>query len=256
MKYFIAGLPRSGSTLLSSILIQNPSIHSDVTSPVHGLFNQILSADYSGATDLITELKTKQILESVFNIAYSTIDKPIIFDLNRLWTSKLDILFDLYPNTKIICCVRDIISILNSCEHLYQANKYKKADKIYGGYIDNVYFRSENLMNWSGLVGAPLCALKQALASSYKNEIHLIEYDDLVNNTSNTITELYSFLNIKHFSHTYTEIVGLDSSKISNDTSLLGLHAVRPQVEKIDRNLILPGDLVNTYSNMEYWRYV
>jgi sulfotransferase len=32
--YFMAGLPRSGSTLLSSILNQNPNMHSGPSSPV------------------------------------------------------------------------------------------------------------------------------------------------------------------------------------------------------------------------------
>jgi sulfotransferase len=32
--YFISGLPRSGSTLLSGILKQNPEFYADIASPV------------------------------------------------------------------------------------------------------------------------------------------------------------------------------------------------------------------------------
>ena len=35
--YFISGLPRSGSTLLSGILKQNPDFHADISSPVNAL---------------------------------------------------------------------------------------------------------------------------------------------------------------------------------------------------------------------------
>ena len=35
--FFISGLPRSGSTLLSSILKQNPDFYADISSPVEGL---------------------------------------------------------------------------------------------------------------------------------------------------------------------------------------------------------------------------
>jgi len=36
--YFIAGLPRSGSTLLSAILRQNPRFHAAMSSPIAPLF--------------------------------------------------------------------------------------------------------------------------------------------------------------------------------------------------------------------------
>ena len=32
--YFISGLPRSGSTLLSTILSQNPDFYADISSPL------------------------------------------------------------------------------------------------------------------------------------------------------------------------------------------------------------------------------
>ena len=35
--YFMAGLPRSGSTLLSALLNQNPDIHSEPSSPLCGM---------------------------------------------------------------------------------------------------------------------------------------------------------------------------------------------------------------------------
>ena len=40
--HFISGLPRSGTTLLSAILRQNPRFHANVTSPVASLFAGIL----------------------------------------------------------------------------------------------------------------------------------------------------------------------------------------------------------------------
>jgi|GEM_PF-4605816 len=40
--HFISGLPRSGSTLLSGILTQNPGIHAGMSSPVASLINGCL----------------------------------------------------------------------------------------------------------------------------------------------------------------------------------------------------------------------
>jgi sulfotransferase len=40
--HFISGLPRSGSTVLSAILRQNPRFHASISSPVSGLFGNVL----------------------------------------------------------------------------------------------------------------------------------------------------------------------------------------------------------------------
>ena len=42
--HFISGLPRSGSTLFSAILRQNPRFHAMMTSPVGGLYMAMLNA--------------------------------------------------------------------------------------------------------------------------------------------------------------------------------------------------------------------
>ena len=40
--HFISGLPRSGSTLLASLLRQNPRFSSGMSSPVYALFRSML----------------------------------------------------------------------------------------------------------------------------------------------------------------------------------------------------------------------
>jgi len=56
--HVISGLPRSGSTLLSSLLSQNPDIYASISSPLLGAMlavrNQLNMADYS-ASSLIKE---------------------------------------------------------------------------------------------------------------------------------------------------------------------------------------------------------
>lgn len=47
--HFISGLPRSGSTLLSAILLQNPRFHAGMTSPVGALFSGVLEQCSAGS---------------------------------------------------------------------------------------------------------------------------------------------------------------------------------------------------------------
>lgn len=48
--HFISGLPRSGSTLLSALLRQNPAVHAGMSGPVAGLLNNQLNQISSGGS--------------------------------------------------------------------------------------------------------------------------------------------------------------------------------------------------------------
>ena len=68
--HFISGLPRSGSSLLSAILLQNPRFHAGISSPVAGLF-QVLTHQMSGdreASILIDEEARRQVLHGLASI--------------------------------------------------------------------------------------------------------------------------------------------------------------------------------------------
>ena len=83
--YFMSGLPRSGSTLLSSILNQNPRMHSGPSSPVVGI---MLTLENAIANDelFLAYPKPEQagkIISNVIENYYSDVDKPVIIDKNR-----------------------------------------------------------------------------------------------------------------------------------------------------------------------------
>jgi sulfotransferase len=113
--YFISGLPRSGSTLLSGILKQNPDFYADIASPVEALTGSSIDIITGSENNLIlTEEQRKNLMYGIFDGYYKHIEKPIIFDSSRGWTKKTNFLKALFPDTKILCPVRDIVSILNS----------------------------------------------------------------------------------------------------------------------------------------------
>ena len=123
--FFISGLPRSGSTLLSNLLKQNPNFYADISSPVsHLLQESIHIMNNSQSSVNIDNQRRESVLKSIVTGYYNQIDKNVIFDTSRDWTSKTSLLKSLYPYTKIICCVRDIVSILDSFERLYLKNPY------------------------------------------------------------------------------------------------------------------------------------
>lgn len=108
--HFISGLPRSGSTLLSAILRQNPRFHSSVTSPMASFFGAVLSQVSVGTewAPLVTIDQRRALLRGLFENYYSAAAQPVVFDTNRTWTAKLPALLDLFPNARVIACVRNV----------------------------------------------------------------------------------------------------------------------------------------------------
>ena len=102
--HFISGLPRSGSTLLAALILQNPRFHAGMTSPVGALFSGMLNQFSAGSEfgPVIDQPMRRRLLRSLFDTYYAEqSDKGIIFDTNRLWCAKLPALLDLFPNTKV-----------------------------------------------------------------------------------------------------------------------------------------------------------
>ena len=82
--YFISGLPRSGSTLLSAILKQNPDFYADIASPVSTIVQStidVVSNSYNNVN--FQEDRRKDLLHSIFDGYYKSIEKSIIFDSER-----------------------------------------------------------------------------------------------------------------------------------------------------------------------------
>jgi len=90
---FIAGLPRSGSTLISNILKQNPKVYSEAVSSLSAIMGNV-AYNWESLEPNIEypnyEAK-KGVLKSILEGYYSHIDKPIIFDKDRGWVSLIPI---------------------------------------------------------------------------------------------------------------------------------------------------------------------
>src|ERR1700761_7316908 len=84
--HFISGLPRSGSTLLSAILRQNPRFQAGMTGPVGSLVEAMLrSMSMSNETAIfISDAQREALLRAIFAAFYAEIPPGhVVFDTNR-----------------------------------------------------------------------------------------------------------------------------------------------------------------------------
>ena len=254
--YFISGLPRSGSTLLSAILKQNPDFYADIASPVSTIVQStidVVSNSYNNVN--FQEDRRKDLLHSIFDGYYKSIEKSIIFDSERTWLSHTHLLKILYPKTKILVCVRDIRWILDSFE-LIVSNNALYTNIFIGDYEVNqsVETRSAALMDVGkdGQIIKPWYWLREGLAAN-PDMIHIIEYDDLTQDPERTMKLVYDFLGMPYFNHDFNNVEYVNEY-FDRTMGQPGLHTVKKKVEYKNRKSILPDTVWEKYKDMEFWR--
>jgi len=251
--YFISGLPRSGSTLLSGILRQNPDFYADIASPVEALTGNAIDVITGAESNLTTtEEQRKNVMYGMFDGYYQHIEKSVIFDSSRGWTKKTNFLKALFPYTKILCPVRDIVSILNSFEVILNKNCFYTKQINEKVFSHNIFIRIQELFERE--IVNYFSFLQEGYALN-PEMIHFIEYENLCKEPEKTIRKVYEFLERPYYSHDF-ENVEYSNENFDKACNLKDLHTIKKGVEYKPPRCILPSEIVQKYKgmNMEFWR--
>ena len=261
--YFMAGLPRAGSTLLKSIINQNPNIYTQPVTPVMELMYHteqyfLTSEQYIGYPNPEGAYK---LISNIIENYYFKVEKPIIIDHNRAWSNNIERLKTyITPNPKIICPVRDISEILTSFITMIHRNSDEVSfidqtliDKGFTVDDDN---RCQYLMSDDGIVEQALWAQSQAFIRNETDYLLMVEYDDLVNIPQETMDRIYNFLEIDGYKHDFNNVKNNHRGS-EKQWNLKDMHHVRNKVQKISKKPedVLSSFILNKYSKMEYWKY-
>ncbi|HEY5300057.1 MAG TPA: sulfotransferase [Acetobacteraceae bacterium] len=256
--HFISGLPRAGSTLLAALLRQNPRFHAGMTSPVGALFNAMLretSQRNEGAVFIDDEVRMR-LLRACFEAFYADVHpKKLVFDTNRLWTTRLAALASLYPGAKMVCCVRNPAWVVDSVERLVRRNRFELSG-IFGFETGGtVYARADGLNSDAGMLGFGLKALREAVYGEQADRLLLVRYETLTTNPIGTLAAIYDFIGEELFSHDPDHIEAFyDGVEFDARIGTPGLHKVRSAVRPTERTTILPPDLFDRFTRDAFWQ--
>lgn len=254
--HFISGLPRSGSTLLAALLLQNPRFHAGMTSPVGTLFRGMLNQLGAGSEfgTMVSTEQRRRLLRGIFDAYYADqADKEVIFDTNRMWCAHMPALLDQYPGAKVIACVRNVAWVMDSIERRYRANPYE-ITRLFNDDIERntVYSRVDTLAQRNRLVGYPWAALKEAFYGEHAESLLVVDYDLLARAPEKVLPLIYQFLGEDPYPHDFAH-VHYDAPEFDAALGLHGLHKVRPEVKIEERTTILPPDLFEQYAGLSFW---
>ncbi len=253
--HFISGLPRSGSTLLSALLRQNPRFHASMTGPVGSLITFLMrQMSLENETALFVEdAQRVRVMRACVDAYYADIHpQKLVFDTNRVWASKLPTLARLYPEAKMICCVRSPAWVLDSIERLVRASSLAPTGLFKFDPLGTVYSRVDFQMN-AGMVGVALQGLMEAIFDERRDRLMLVRYETLTLDPMKALKAIYDFIGEPVFDHD-PEHVEQDYDALAFDARIgaPGLHKVGAKVRAIQRETILPTEIFAKYENA-FW---
>lgn len=222
----LSGLPRTGSTLLSALLSQNPVIHAEGNSALC----QIMWDTQNSCRDTSKEAMAANnrfycVHDIVSQLPHSyykgnSQQERIVLDKCRTWTLNPNMqMIDEFigKDTKVIVLVRPVVEIVKSFVKLYKEN---------GIYTEQL---ERDLLNpGSDPLARPLVGVYAAQQDTSGRFI-FVSYKDLVEDTAKTLEGIYKFCGWDRFIHNTHNI---KPSYFENDGvyGLKGMHKVRKKV--------------------------
>ena len=241
--FFISSLPRSGSTLLTSLLNQRPDTYASTTSDLSDSIGLLMDLWEKKSSESIIPPFSSGLtaaLNSVLDTRYKNVDAKYIFDKGRHWAhpQAIETIIELTGNIKIIATVRPIAECLASIVNISQDNRSVK-EICTDTQLSKTLFMSHTF-------------LKEG-AAAYPDNILFIEYEDLVENTQEHMDRIADFVSIPHFIHDCHNVP--PSNEKDEVYGIKDLYKVRKKVSKQNYSArhVLGHKLWNYYQGGEFW---
>jgi sulfotransferase len=251
--FFMAGLPRSGSTLLSAILNQNPDIYVGASSDTGALMmslHKVTSVSESFKAGF-EPIGYKNIIAKLPDNFYSHIEKPYIIDKNRNWGTleNLELASSFCNNIKIIAPVRPILEVLASFVSLANKNPDNFIDKFVPLYPVSDFrakddARCDALMAANHNIEMNILSIASALHPEHREKFEFVAYSDLVTKPQKVMDSIYDFLGLPRFQHRFDN---LHWELMPNEAAAYGipdLHKIRTKIDKSKTDVSILSDYV------------
>lgn len=238
---FLAGLPRSGSTLLANILLQNPKIHVTATS---GLIDVVRAVrDICDKNPLFKAIPHEErdrmkldMIRGVIRGRFNAVETSICFDKNRGWPTIFELMANLFggkDKVKAIICVRDLRDILASFEKLYRKTlETSSTTQEAADFIAHrtALGRAEFIMGAKEPVGYSMDVVRDAVTRGWREQMLFVDYEVLCKQPTKVLGGIYGFIDEAPFEH---DIGTVEQVTVEDDTfhGFVGLHDIRPKVE-------------------------
>lgn len=255
--YFVAGLPRSGSTLLITLLGQNPEIHGEAVSNLYSIFTALNYAwdKFDTGQEYYNLPAKKNSLKAVLENYHDT-QRQIIFDKDRLWIRHIGLLEALFQKE-----VKVLVPVRNPAEILASYEKIRKTNPFYVTLADNTLKEESSIPGRalfysgpSGFLGTSYQATKDAVTEGYLDRMIFVDYNRFCNTPKAQMKRIYDFFELSNFEHDFQNI---KQTEVYNNltTRLPDCHKIKSSIQRTVVNPVeyLGLDLYQQYNREIFW---
>jgi sulfotransferase len=253
--YFVAGLPRSGSTMLINLLKQNPQVDGCAVSSLCTVLTNVVN-HWNGIEanrEFPNETAKFNVLRGILENYHKSSEKNIIFDKDRMWIMHIGLLQALLETpVKILCPVRNPAEIVSSFEKIKRKNPLNPVMSEAGA--PTIAARALTYANPNGILGMSHALIKDAIVQGYKDNILFVEYNRFCNSPKGQMKRIYDFFELPKFEHNFKKI---EQTEAYNDvaTGHPNLHKIKPSVDRTVTNCVeyIGLDLYEQYNKEIFW---
>jgi len=253
--FFLAGLPRAGNTLLTSILNQNPDIGCtpnslilDMYGNIWGLKQRDIFQNYPDHESL------HRVIEAIFPAYYQNWNFKYIIDREPVGTEgNLYLLKKFFKQEiKIIFLVRPLLEVL--------ASWISWANKTPNNYLKKIATNPTDACHWlmkkGNKISKELLCMENLLKPDNKHHVHFVDYKEIIEKPVITIKGIYKFLGIPPFKHRFTDLDQVVINGIGYDDMIMGkdMHTIKTKkLIKSKTNVnILPPEIIKQYGKIKF----
>lgn len=256
---FLAGLPRSGSTMLCALMAQNPKIKVAEASTLLPLINEIRKFWSNAPRHKVVNRQNRllPVLKSVYN-SYHQSGFDVVIDKHREWPLHLDLMDKVAGEpVKVICTVRNPLECAASFERLFvnEPETYTQLEQITEKTGSTTLDRAKSMLSSDGSIGKAYTALfEAAVVQKRLDQMLFVDYHKLCRDPVGQLDRIYKFIGIDGFQHT---LDNLKNAEQQNDAFYFGFnktHEIERVVRKAKGDLGRLNFFVNQLQTQEFWQ--
>jgi len=243
--FFLVAMPRSGNTLLASVMNQNPDIACTANSITLEIMKDLFLLKGTDVFQNYPDHKSlDNVLDAVYDNYYKDWPQQYIIDRGPVMTkNNLALMQKHYKQPfKCIILLRDVMDVLASYMQWYTENP----DAFPNRFGENDEEKLSIIMNKNGAVAKELIAIQNAY--NYPDMCHFVRYNDIVASPEQEFRKIYEFIDIPYYPHYFDNLKQVNINGLSYDDKVVGnnMHKLfdgpirkvyNPYIEKIPKRI-------------------
>ena len=207
----LAGLPRSGSTLLANVLAQHPDVAVSGTSPLEPCIEAVVNV-LSNNAEVTAEIanvpgsydRYLSAMRGFISGWYSHRTETHIIDKGRGWATRAALLKQLDPDSVLIVCVRDPRDVIASIE------RQNRATAAFNSPVARTLYESADLlMKPDGMVGGPMRFIEDLIRA--QADVVYVTYESLVASTGPVVNRVATAMGLEAWDFDFENVVNVST---------------------------------------------